>query len=289
MKAGIAEDEFRVENHVRHRALRHVRDAPERGARADGHRRSRARGARGRLLHQRRGARGRALRPGALGFGPRRTDAPESGRGGGADGDGPGLGDGPGARDRARPAAPWRRGARWSGSPGSERRVPAPAASERGRLASGSGLWHGRRRASLDRLVRRAPARAPHPARPDGGRDRRGVPPALPRARRRRLRHRVRERRGPAPRLPAREAQDEARARRLTRPRSRSTAPTRTGSPRPREIAEARGPGLHRHQLRLLGAEDRAPRRGRGLAARSRGDGRDGRAWSSRVGRCRSR
>ncbi len=87
------------------------------------------------------------------------------------------------------------------------------------------------------------------------------------------VRDRVRQRRGPPARLQERPPQDQPRRTTTSPPPSRSTAPTPSASPRrprsPRPPAR-----LHRHQLRLLGPEDRRARRRRGLAARAR------RRWS---------
>jgi hypothetical protein len=121
------------------------------------------------------------------------------------------------------------------------------------------------------------PAAAPVPPRDPGShgrRDRCGLPQAVPRARRRPLRDRVRQRGGPAARLLVGAAQDDARARRSP------TAIQIYGSDPERLAEAARWPRprarVHRRQLRLLGAEDRGARRGRRLAARARGDGRHG-------------
>lgn len=125
------------------------------------------------------------------------------------------------------------------------------------------------------RLRRLFPRQARH-RRAHGGRLGRGVPPGLPRARGGSVRHGVRQRRGPVARLPERAAQDHPRRSR----RPSDGDPDLRRRPRAARRGGARRGGLrarvHRHQLRLLGSEDRAPRRRRRLAARSGRDGRDG-------------
>ena len=112
-----------------------------------------------------------------------------------------------------------------------------------------------------------------------GGRHRRRFSALVPNGGRRPLPHRVRQRRGAPARLPQRAAQSQPRpgrsADRHPDLRIRPRSPRRSGAGR-----RGSGPRFHRHQLRLLGAEDRGPGRGRRVAARSVGDGRDGQLGS---------
>jgi tRNA-dihydrouridine synthase B len=90
------------------------------------------------------------------------------------------------------------------------------------------------------------------------------------------LRDRVRERRGAPSRVQKRAPKARSSPTTTRSRRSRSTARIRSASRKRLRVAEESAPALPRHQLRVLGPENRRTRRGSGVASRAGGHGGDG-------------